>query len=99
MAQAKWKKVGSVGVDAGMVWVGDPCYLSGEASLRSCPPRPIPSQWDQFCAWLTGAVTQQHPLGMVIRSGYGDGEYPVSVRLTAEGQVAEMRVMFIREGE
>ena len=98
----KWTKVGTVGVDAGMVWIGDPCYLSREAvdgySVYDTP-RPIPSQWDQFCSWLTGEPTQVHPVGMVIRSGYGDGEYPVSVRRTDDGHVAEMRVVFIQREE
>jgi len=36
-----------------------------------------------------------HPgLGVVVSTGYGDGEYPVEVRRNEDGRIAEVRVRF-----
>ena len=39
------------------------------------------------------------PAGVVLTTGYGDGEYPVEVTVNKEGRVASVTITFIREGE
>ena len=44
----KWELVGTIGVDAGMCWIGDPCYV-----LHADPtPKAIGKDWDEFCDLL-----------------------------------------------
>ncbi len=136
-----WHQVGVVGVDAGMVWVGDPCYIlalphnnpkdkkPGDDSFSSLYepkelPRSLGESWGDFCDQLgqsdfigldgefykhhiekgrkSVGMTKQfnydagHPgLGVVVSSGYGDGEYPVYVKYDNKGNIKEMKVTFI----
>lgn len=98
--KSKWERVGVVGVDAGLVWLGDPCYI-----LHTKKPEAIGKDWGDFARSLDrGADAQQmnydkgHPgLGVVVTSGYGDGTYPVEVRRLADGTIAEARIVFVGE--
>jgi hypothetical protein len=97
-----WEKVGVVGVDAGLVWLGDPCYI-----LHTKKPKAIGKDWGDLAKSLdlrlgNDAVQMNydkgHPgLGVIVTSGYGDGEYPVEVRRLEDGTIAEVRVVFVRE--
>jgi hypothetical protein len=100
----EWEEVGVVGVDAGLVWIGDPCYILHPEN----PPEEIGKTWIDFCDKLDWEETTHQfrydnggeGLGVVVSSGYGDGTYPVFVRRTRDGRVAEVRVVFIsREDE
>ena len=98
----EWKQVGEVGVDAGLMWLGDPCYIIGNDASRKW------NTWDAFCDSLrdkhdkTG-VTQYNfskertGLGVAVSTGYGDGVYPVEVKRNHEGRIAEVRIVFIEE--
>jgi len=91
-------RVGSVLVDAGLLFIGDPCYLAPDAAIRS-PTSPATS-WRGFIDWLNSSDldeegTAQHALGVVSHTGYGDGEYPVYARYSDDGLVAELRIVFI----
>lgn len=99
--KGKWIKAGTIGVDAGCVWVGDPCYLkNGEGPMQD---------WQKFCDKLisgdcgcfdtNGFMQFKYEAGhdgICVSSGYGDGEYDVLVR-KAGGRVAELRVVFITD--
>jgi hypothetical protein len=41
----KWETVGQIGVDAGMVIVGDPCYFA----TPDCSHYPLAESWGEFC--------------------------------------------------
>ena len=93
-----WQKVGVIGVDAGLCWLGDPCYILGdEASHRV-------RSWDRFCDELAeeerDGVTQwqtelgRDGLGVTVSTGYGDGEYPVFIRRNADGIISAVKVVF-----
>ena len=42
------KQIGEIGVDAGLCWIGDPCYI-----LHADPaPRAIGKDWEEFCDLL-----------------------------------------------
>jgi hypothetical protein len=69
------KKIGEIGVDAGIVMVGDPCY-------RYDNPTPAANDWSSFCAELShNSGIAGEPLGegngFVVHTTYGDGTYPV----------------------
>ena len=44
---AEWKQIGTIGVDAGLCWIGDPCYVlptdSEERKVEEI------SDWSAFC--------------------------------------------------
>jgi hypothetical protein len=96
------KHIGEIGVDAGLCWIGDPCYV-----LHADPtPAAIGKSWDQFCDILRDddryPVARQfaydlgHPgLGVVVSTGYGDGVYPVYAEFTDDGRIASVCVEFI----
>jgi len=72
------KIIGRIGVDAGMVWIGDPCYILHQEKL----PSTLGEDWDDFCD-----LTEDHEsfpyemghegLGVCTSTRYGDGFYPV----------------------
>jgi len=91
-----WEKVGEIGVDAGLCWIGDPCYiLHKECGL----PSELGEDWSEFCDNLERDTTQfnydlGHPgLGVCVSSGNGDGLYPVEV-VKKDGRIKEVRVKF-----
>jgi hypothetical protein len=57
--KADWKKVGVIGVDAGLCWIGDPCYTfllphSKASSVEWLtkpkePPKEMGDTWIDFC--------------------------------------------------
>jgi len=86
------KMKNKIGVDAGCIWVGDPCYIMGDdASFKV-------DDWQEFCNTLDFDATVQTPLGegigMLINSGYGDGCYPVDIEYSG-GRVAKVTITFI----
>jgi len=101
----EWQKVGEIGVDAGLCWVGDPCYcVTPDANEH-------PAQtWTEFCDMLLDDGKHRHAtqfkykaghdgLGVAVTSGLGDGTYPVYAKikeLPGSGErVHEIRVVFI----
>ncbi len=104
--KTKWETVGQIGVDAGICWIGDPCYiLHQEREL----PKSIGKDWNEFCdklhpegkedtldTWQFDTDLNSPILGVVVSTGWGDGVYPVEIKRDAEtGRVAEVRVKFI----
>ena len=91
-----WQEIGSVGVDSGQDWIGDPCYLAPHDRVLP-DPTPSPAEnWDQFVDWFNTPYRQsaQHPLGVVALSGHGDGSYKVYAKYY-DGRIAELRIEFI----
>ncbi len=99
MVKRKWEKVGVIGVDAGLCWLGDPCYIMGE-DASSHPAK----TWAEFCAKLSmiekGGVAiwnyklGHEGLGITVSTGYGDGTYPVFVKRNSESRIIEVKVVF-----
>ena len=90
--------IGSVYVDAGIVMIGDPCYtLPDDGSHRDEAAR----DWHTFCDslygddrdTLHGVEPMGQGVGIVVQSGYGDGEYPV-VAEYEDGRVKSVTVKF-----
>lgn len=96
------ERIGQITVDAGLCWVGDPCYILHKEE----PPPEIGKTWNEFCKAVGSSdVTnfthseEVEGLGVCVSTGYGDGIYDVFVRRTPKGRIAELRVVFINEGE
>src|SRR5262245_20127518 len=96
------KKVGTIAVDAGICWVGDPSYILHTKKQ----PKAIGRNWAAFCNILAKrkqdpAINQLHfdrghpGLGVVVETGYGDGLYPVFAEYNEEGRVTQILVLFI----
>lgn len=91
------RRIGSVGVDAGILWIGDPFYIMGdEASNRV-------TDWKQFCAatfYKQNEIKNTHgvsaPLGpgtgFVVPTAYGDGVYDVFVEYDRNGNAKKLIV-------
>jgi hypothetical protein len=100
MEKSKRVLVGHIGVDAGLCWIGDPCYiLHKEDGL----PESLGKNWGDFCNTL-GEVyptlktfgfsnKDNEGLGVCVSTGWGDGYYPVYATIKA-GRVARISVDF-----
>lgn len=96
----KWERVGSVGVDSGLVWLGDPCYLFTDDN----EPPALGATYEDFLATLRDREVDsaaQFPyangkvgLGVAVYTANGDGFYPVEVLRDVAGRVLEVRVRF-----
>ena len=53
MFEEEWKQVGVVGVDAGLVQIGDPCYHNNYT--HSDTPS-FPKDWSDYCDALYGKL-------------------------------------------
>jgi len=95
--------VGSFGVDSGIAMVGDPCYLDNWDTNKN-------DKWDikdkigEFSYHGACATTLDSMYGelgngsaVVFNTGFGDGLYPVFVKLNDEGRVSKVIIDF--EGE
>jgi hypothetical protein len=96
-----WTRIGEIGVDAGLCWIGDPCYILHREGDN---PEAIGKNWTEFCDGL-GDDYPTHKqfhydmghagLGVCVSTGYGDGCYPVEVKYGDEGRrIKEVRVRF-----
>jgi hypothetical protein len=94
------KLIGHIGVDAGLCWIGDPCYLQPGSKEN-----PI-KDWDKFCT----SFGDEHPrlksfnyqlghegLGVCVSTG-GDGTYPVYAEVKGD-TVHSVTVVFNYGGE
>ena len=81
--------VGHFGVDAGMCWIGDPCYVLPD-DARNNPG----ANWDEFCAAMLKTNAKEFNEGVCVTTGYGDGEYPVYADLGENGVVRSVYIPF-----
>jgi len=95
------KLIGYISVDAGVCWVGDPCYIIHPTG--NTLPRSIGKDWDEFCDKLNKEINIFHHdgghegLGICVESGFGDGMYPVYIQRDKEsGRIAKLIVEFIK---
>lgn len=86
-----WEPVGQVGVDSGVLWLGDPCYVMPD-DAEDNPG----ADWVEFARQLEvdqPRVWQNRngaTIGITVPTG--DGGFPVSVRRNEAGGVVEIRV-------
>jgi hypothetical protein len=107
MEEEKWEKIGVIGVDAGLCWIGDPCYIMHKDE----PPKAIGKNWPDFCSKIDrkkNPTAQQFDydmghagLGVLTDTGYGDGCYDVFAQMSDEGdwgkRIKAVKVVFIED--
>ena len=90
--------LGHVGVDAGLIWIGDPCYCV----TPDCNEHPA-ATWSEFCDKLDHEkpVEAVFPfrmghdgLGVCLSTRHGDGSYPVYVERDNVGRVVAATIRF-----
>ena len=100
------KRIGEIGVDAGLCWIGDPCYILH----KEAPPKAIGKDWGEFVSKLYGHrdnleamqfdYDHGHPgLGVCVSTGYGDGVYPVYAEFNEESRIAKVWVEFMDDAD
>lgn len=105
----KWL-VGRVGVDAGMVMVGDPCYLDKftdhEWNNEKIEAQKAKGKYDYSYSGACAATLSENSAGelglssaVAVSSGYGDGVYPVYAHYNDDGRIVRMEVVFSGEDE
>ena len=91
-------QIGEIGVDSGLVYIGDPCYVWKEDGIA----RKQIGDWDQFCNTLDGVPYPLHHafgiLGVVAASGLGDGRYPVYATIE-DWVITSITVKFLEDGD
>lgn len=101
-----FEKIGEIGVDAGLCWIGDPCYI-----LHADPkPESIGKDWRGFCGVMRD--DGRYPdykqfnfdsghtgLGVAVCTGYGDGLYPVFAEFNDQGRIAKVLIQFIGDAD
>jgi hypothetical protein len=100
-----WVKVGTCGVDAGCIMLVDPCYvLPNEDDQKAGKVRAC---YEEFLKQAENGFYDKGFMpfkdGVIVSSGYGDGEYNVYVKFGldgwSKGRVAEVKVVFFGEQE
>ena len=105
----KWL-VGRVGVDAGMVMVGDPCYLDKftdhEYDDAKVDAQRRKQKYDYSYSGACAATLGENLAGelgradaVAVSSGYGDGVYPVYAHYNHEGRIERLEVVFVSDEE
>ena len=98
-----WELIGHVGIDAGLCWIGDPCYILH----KDKPSASIGKDWDEFCNLLGDSYPTKKSfpydlghegLGVCVSTGYGDGFYPVYGK-KQDGRIMELYINFGEEDQ
>jgi hypothetical protein len=80
-----WQKVGTICVDAGLCWIGDPCNGIDESWDHA---EDLVTQFNCRCG-SCGSKSQS----VLVTTGSGDGFYDVEGKF-AHGRVKEVRIKF-----
>ena len=84
----KRELVGYCGVDSGLIWIGDPCYIKDTEFADE-------KDWSGFCNSLKDErVTKENNSGVLCGDFGGDGEFPVYVTRNKDGRVKKMEIVF-----
>jgi hypothetical protein len=86
-------QIGSISVDSGTIFVGDPCYTIPDGASHHV------KTWEDWCAVALegdqyGVTTPAgEGIGLSIPTLYGDGEYPVYAEIK-DGRIASVTIDF-----
>jgi uncharacterized protein (DUF1684 family) len=91
---SEWKLIGSCGVDSGTIMLVDPCYVIADKDVA-----PRVTYEDTLEAWRTEGHDFHDMFipfedGVIVSSGYGDGNYPVYAKFDEDGRLMEVKVDF-----
>lgn len=105
MNKSDWEKIGSLPVDAGCILLSDPCYvLPDSRGIEDGKHLEIPYDYSTMLeemekgGWSSvfkvKPKSYSQPLGLIVESGYGDGEYPVYAKFNREGRLMQVMIDF-----
>lgn len=90
------KQIGVVGVDAGLLMVGDPCYFIRDTPEHKTAADVAELTWKKVCSDTVSlrnsdgqqlTFSPQNPgLGVIVNTTHGDGIYPVFLVTTPGGR-------------
>lgn len=102
MNDTHWIELGAFGVDAGLCWIGDPCYIHKDEDQKM--PDDFGIDWSTFCNKLPFNDLPSYRqfnydkghrgLGVCLSTGYGDGFYPVYGRIH-DGRITAVVIDFL----
>ena len=101
-----WEYIGTIGVDSGQMMLSDPSYVKhfakdGDDDSYSYTGSCAQSNTEQQAGVLVNDVGAS--VGVVCKSGFGDGGYPVYVKRHDFGEdgerIVEMKIEFVNEDE
>lgn len=95
--------IGHFGVDAGLCWIGDPCYILHQENGKE--PKSIGKDWSDFCLnvldrknqkdWWSFTYDLGHEgLGICMNTCRGDGSYPVFIQRNSDGRISKVIIDF-----
>jgi hypothetical protein len=91
---------GMFAVDSGQAMVGDPCYLD-DWDNNTNDEWNLEGKVGEYSYQGVSATTLAHSFGsvglhkaVVFNTGYGDGQYPVYVKLNGDGRVSMVVIDF-----
>ena len=109
--KAKWELIGEVGVDAGMLMIGDPCYFIGEKT----PGEQAFPTWESFIEgqreeghewqlrhqmdYRVKGMTGSTGLGVVAGTAHGDGLFKVYALKNDRGDRAQAMLVITGDME
>jgi len=97
---------GSIAIDSGQAMVGDPCYLDRFEQWADGTPFNHQEKAGEYGYLGACGVTLKDGFGqlgfadaVVFNTGYGDGLYPVYVKLNEDGRVSKVVIDFEGDDE
>ena len=88
--------IGVVGVDSGSILISDPCYINDCFSIKGEDIYKIYPEKERHLQINTKATknTVKIPVAMTLRTGYGDGVYPVMATYNNDGVISKIEINF-----
>ena len=88
--------IGQVGVDSGSILISDPCHINNYFSIQGKDIYKIYPENERHFQINTKATknTIKIPIAMTLRTGYGDGIYPVTATYNADGVISKVEIDF-----
>lgn len=88
------KQIGTIGVDAGIVYIVDPCYIKHHEIIFK------DEKWSEFVKQYRASRennSAQICSGIVCTPPNGDGEYPVYGHFDKNGDIMKIEIEFVKE--
>ena len=87
------KQIGSIGVDAGLVYIVDPCYIKDHPIVFD------DDKWQEFVKeyYANGGKKENFAEmcgGVIFNTHHGDGEYPVIATFDDDGSIEKIEIDF-----
>jgi len=88
--------IGQVLVDSGSILISDPSYINDYFSIEGDDIYKIYPEHERHFQINTNSTknTFKIPVAVTLRTGYGDGLYPVTATYNADGVISKIQINF-----